>query len=88
MDNIKDITQKVNYEMVLEIPYIKDTYIVEVIKKENGRIEIWLSNKNYGIKTLMFGVSKLDKQCLKDIIMANIETYIQSYREEYEDEQG
>ena len=50
--------------------------------------EVWLYHRDYGIKSLMFGLSENDIESmddLMDIVTANIDTYIPGYREEYMD---
>ena len=67
----------------------KGKYIVEIqsSEKEQGYIDFYLKHIDYGIKTLMFGVSEdinNDTEII-NLINANIDEYINIYQKEYED---
>jgi hypothetical protein len=49
----------------------------------NGYINFFLYHKNCGIKDLMFGIPQVGAKDVEDFIVANVEEYIESYKEEY-----
>lgn len=63
-----------------EIFEIND-YIVE-IDKTGKYIECWLYKKDYCIKIFMFGIDTTDDDYL-DILIANVDEYIENYEKEY-----
>lgn len=58
-------------------------YSVEVIESDQD-VEFWLQKKDYGVKSLMFGIPKQndDKNYL-DLIRANILNHIRIYESQY-----
>lgn len=71
-------------------------YVVEVVENDFALVEVWLQKKDYGVKSLMFGVFKkaLLKMCdehttyediLLDIIKTNISNHIRLYEDDYVD---
>lgn len=69
-------------------------YRVQVIDKDD-QYEAWLYHKDYGVMDMMFGWPKVqhingsdEPWSLKDflgLVEGNIDSYIELYREEYED---
>lgn len=64
-------------------------HIIEVIK-EGDTVEFWISHKDYGVKSFMFGFHEADlKETLDDYIslffLYEVEDYIRDYDEEYAD---
>lgn len=81
MKEIKnDIIKKYKYENY--VIYIKDT-----TKNNYELYEAYLQNEEYGVISLMFGVMKEDYSLkdMENIILANIEDYILTYKIDYED---
>ena len=64
--------------------YSYKNYVV-YIKETNISYEYYLQNEEYGVISLMFGIPKSDIKDIENIILANIEDYIETYKEEYED---
>ena len=71
-------------------------YVVEVVESDFNEVEFWLQKKDYGVKSLMFGMSKkaLLKMCdehttyedmLLGIIRTNILNHIRLYEDDYAD---
>ena len=71
-----DIIKKYSYKDY--VVYIKDYY---------DSYECFLQKESYGVIELMFGVMKEDYSLkeIEDLIEANIEEYIDDYKEEFED---
>lgn len=65
-------TREVNSEIY------KGFYIDLVMKA--ATVEVWLYHKDYGVKTLMFGIPHGDK--IIEIINNNLDEYIPDYIEE------
>ena len=64
-----------------------DGFMIDIVRLPE-LWEVWLYHRDYGIKSLMFGLIENDIEFideLMDIVMANIDTYIPGYREEYMD---
>lgn len=55
---------------------------VEVIRLDDGMREVWLFNKDYGVKSLMFGIQAKGQELL-DMIEANLPEYIKIYKDLY-----
>ena len=72
-DIIKQFIYKKNINYVI---YVKDTI---------STYEFYLQNEDYGVISLMFGIPKCDIKDMKNIILTNIEDYIETYKEQYED---
>ena len=77
-----------------DIDYVVE--VVEVVENDFAEVEVWLQKKDYGVKSLMFGVFKkaLLKMCdehttyediLLDIIKTNISNHIRLYEDDYAD---
>ena len=49
----------------------------------NGYINFFLYHESCGIKDLMFGIPQVDAEDVEVFITANVEDYIESYKEEY-----
>lgn len=72
-------------------------YVFEVVETEKNdftEVEFWLQKKNYGVKSLMFGVIKEEllkmydehttyEYMLLDIISANLPIHIRLYEDDY-----
>jgi hypothetical protein len=56
---------------------------VENDVSRNGYINFFLYHKSCGIKDLMFGIPQVDAEDVEVFITANVEDYIESYKEEY-----
>ena len=68
--------------------YEHGDYIV-TIELNRDTWECWLRHKDYGIRSLMFGLMVADcpaLSCVKPIVKANLDEYIELYREKYEEE--
>lgn len=77
MEEIKnDIRKKYKYKEY--VVYVKWNY-------KELCYEFYLQNENYGVISLMFGISKSDIKDMENIILANIEDYILTYKIDYED---
>ncbi|MBR3975758.1 MAG: hypothetical protein IKJ88_07865 [Clostridia bacterium] len=61
-----------------------DGFFVEVSKDEDATY-FYLGHTQYGVKSLMFGVPDLNLMSAEQLIEANIEDYIELYKEEYFD---
>ena len=63
-----------------------DTYFIDIVTTSEV-IEAWIYNKDYGVKSLMFGLPIYQQTYSEalEIIEANAEDYISFYIEEYED---
>ena len=81
MKKLKEETIKIK-----EFKRGKSTYIVEIYETEDCT-EFWIYNKAYGIKTMMFGIpaKNMTDEEIMEFIDSNIEDYIISYKEDYED---
>lgn len=77
-----------------DVDYVVE--VVETIKNDFVEVEFWLQKKDYGVKSLMFGVFKkaLLKMCdkhttyedvLLGIIRTNILNHIRLYEDDYAD---
>lgn len=53
--------------------------------KEELCYEFYLQNEEYGIIDLMFGIPASDMEDMQEIVLANIEDYIEIYKQDYED---
>lgn len=62
--------------------YEHGDYRIEVIRREGGWREVWLCHKDYGVKSLMFGVHNKGQELL-DIIEANLSEHIKIYNDLY-----
>lgn len=71
-----DIRKKYKYKDY--VVYVKWNF-------KNLCYEFYLQNEEYGVISLMFGIPKSDIKDIENIILANIEDYIETYKEEYED---
>lgn len=74
-----DIIKKYNY---------KNYVVYAKWCKEELCYEFYLQNEEYGIITLMFGIPASDMEDMEDmqeIVLANIEDYIEIYEQDYED---
>lgn len=83
MKEIKnDIIKKYKYKDY--VVYIKD---VKEDSKNYESYEFYLQNEKYGVISLMFGLMKEDCSVkeFEDLIEANIDDYIITYQNEYED---
>ena len=75
-------------EKTIIIYNYKDNFQVEIIE-ENGFVEFWLYNTNYGIKMFMFGIEckfcQREKyiEIIENIIEENIEIYKNEYMEDH-----
>ena len=47
--------------------------------------EFYLQNEKYGIMNFMFGIPKSDMEFFKEIVLYDIENYIDNYKKDYED---
>ena len=59
-------------------------YIIEVDKKDDCT-EFYISNKDYGVKSLMFGLCDFYGLTEEEIVLSEAERHMKFYREEYED---
>ena len=62
-------------------------YYVEIAEKIVDNeiwVDVWLYKQNYGIKTFMFGIKKVENYI--ELIKNNVERYIIDYEEEYVEE--
>ena len=57
------------------------TFNIEIVKEEKDVTEAWLYHKNYGIKSLMFGLT--GKVHVMEIVEPNLPDYVESYIDEY-----
>lgn len=73
-----------DYELIGYYRYGKHYYVEIIERKECFEAYLW--HEQYGIKNMMFGVSK-DTSIEKfiELVEANIEEYIIYYREEFVD---
>lgn len=77
MEELKnDIRKKYKYKEY--VVYVKWNF-------KNLYYEFYLQNEKYGIISLMFGIPKSDMEDMENIILANIEDYILTYKIDYED---
>lgn len=85
--------KKVNEMKFVGTYAVDDDYRVDVFENDE-RFEAWLYNKNYGVKSSMFGWFKVQAAGEKvytledflELVEANADGYIMDYREDYEDE--
>lgn len=72
---------------LLRETYEHNGYIIETYAG-SGVYEAWLCNPAYGVKMLMFGVPQEQQpyEEFVNIVFANAEDYIETYKAEYEDE--
>lgn len=61
-----------------------DAFVIDIID-DGENYEAWLSLKNYGVKTLMFGMPKAQqsKDEFRDLAIANFSEYGEYYLAEY-----
>lgn len=91
MINAKENTQMKIYKKeitVYDFEGIFDGFCVEV-QTEEEETEVYLYHKEYGIKSLMFGILNEDiesEEVLRDIIADYIEDNVERYRIEFMDE--
>ena len=74
------ITKEIETRKVNSTIY-KDFFVDLVMKP--ATVEVWLYHKDYGVKTLMFGISHVDN--IIEIINNNLDQYIKGYIEEVMD---
>ena len=72
------------YQKQLTVYELDDGFFVEVSKDEDAT-HFYLGHKQYGVKSLMFGVNDFSFMSEKQLIEANVEDYIQMFKEEYFD---
>lgn len=72
-------------EKKIDIYQIMKDYFVQV-EDNNEIIEFYLYHKDYGVKTLMFGMPKKEVSDIRQIILDNAEDYILDYIEKYIEE--
>lgn len=62
----------------------REGFRVDIVEKPVGP-EAWLYHEHYGIKDLMFGGvwEQVTMESFLDVVEANLEEYIEDYREEY-----
>ena len=70
------------YQKSVTVYVLPDDFSVEV--ERNGDLtEFYLINKVYGDKMYMFGLADCSGKSEEDIIMANVEEYIEYFFERY-----
>lgn len=68
---------------LVETYELEDGFFCDVDYKTDGIKELWIYQKDYGIKTLMFGMPIKDREELESLIEANWEQYAEIYRADY-----
>lgn len=68
--------------MAVKLYDVGGDWRVEVIRREDGWCESWLYHKDYGVKSLMFGVQTKGQELL-DMIEANLPEHIKIYKDLY-----
>ena len=76
-----------NNKRTYDVFDLKDYEIEVYTYKNDGKkcFECWLLKKGYGIKLFMFGMEK--KKDWKDVINRNIFDYVDTYKEEFENDE-
>lgn len=72
------------YEKAITVYSLPDGFIVEV-EKGSEYTDFYISHRNYGVKSLMFGLCNCDIGSEEEIILANAEECMDLYREEFMD---
>ena len=72
------------YQKTITVYEFPDSFVVEVHRDEELS-EFYISHKAYGIKMLMFGLCDFDVATEEQILEANVEDYMDIYKEEYFD---
>jgi hypothetical protein len=75
------------YEKVITVYELELDYVVEVIYEEE-EIELWIHNKNYGVKSFAIGFLKKDIKSEQDLLEylkpSFINEFIIMYKNDYE----
>lgn len=63
-----------------------DGFLVDIVTRDD-EYEVWLYHQNYGVKSLMFGVSNLNTSYndFLSMVIYNVEDYVLFYCNEYAD---
>lgn len=68
--------------MAVKLYDVGGDWRVEVIRLDDGMREVWLFHKDYGVKSMMFGVQAKGRELL-DMIEANLPEHIKIYKDLY-----
>ena len=76
--------KKTNY--YTETFAVDDSYRIDIVN-DGEAYEAWISQKGYGVKYLMFGISidDISHEMFLKVVKANTENYIKLYRAKIED---
>lgn len=72
------------YQKEIIVYELSNGFVVERERKENC-IEFYISHKKYGIKSLMFGLCDKDEIEAEEMMLSELESYIDNYKEEFFD---
>ncbi len=64
---------------VIELEGEYDGFCVEVSKRNDDVIDLYLCHTDYAVKDLMFGVSEEFEDSIEQLIESNVEEYIETY---------
>lgn len=79
---------KIEKKNVLNVQF-ENNFLVDVFETDEKTIEFWLYHKDYGIKSLMFGVlyeEKYNEKYFLDLIINEIDIHIDFYKKRYMEE--
>lgn len=63
----------------------KDYVIYAKYNEKDLSYEYYLQNEEYGIIDFMFGIPKSDVDFFEEIVLYDVENYIDNYKKEFED---
>ena len=75
---------KKKYQKTITVYELHDDFMVEV-HRDKELTDFYIYHKAYGIKMLMFGLCDFDVATEEQILEANVEDYMDIYKEEYFD---
>ena len=64
--------------------YVYKNYVIYEKETEDS-FEYYIQNEKYGVISLMFGLTKEDKEQNLIVVYNNLEDYIKDYKQDYED---
>lgn len=72
------------FQKMVTVYEFSNGFIVERDQKENC-IELYISHREYGIKTLMFGLCDEDETVAEEMMLSELESYMDIYKERFFD---
>ena len=76
-------------EITIESWEAWDGFILDLVTKGTETYEAWIYHRDYGVKTLMWGVPQDSTSYdeFKDMVASSVEDNIEGYKEEYMDDE-